>query len=67
MLSETRQKTANKPKSTISVYLKGIPVKTVHKKMQTYRRKISVERNEDFTLDEAYREWMIESTQHLPE
>lgn len=52
-------------RKTVPVTIPDVPI-GIHDFLKGYRRKIMADRNVDFTLMEAYREWLIETTRpHL--
>jgi len=50
------------PKSKVSMILRGIPG-SVHNKIKSYRRKVNSDRQADYTLSEAYVEFLKEKTE----
>lgn len=57
---EVKEKLEGK-KGTVTMYLKGIPVRA-HKKIIDYQRKINYERTKHYNLQDAYVEWLKETT-----
>lgn len=50
-----------KKRKTVGMAITSIPA-SVHNKMKKYRAKINYERGESYSLNEAYREFLIEKT-----
>ena len=55
-----------KDEKTITATVPDVPM-PVHRKLMRYKRKINLERNRDYTIMEAYTEYLIESTKEMPE
>jgi hypothetical protein len=55
-------KTAKKAKNTVSVLIEGVPL-WLHKRMKDYRKRINFERGKDFTLRQAYAEYLKDAAQ----
>lgn len=53
-------------KTSITATVPDVPM-DVHRKLMRYKRRINLERNKDYPIMEAYREFLIESTQNMPE
>ncbi len=60
MVTETKP-TKRVPKSKVSMTLRGIPG-SVHNKIKSYRREINSGRQTDYSLSEAYVEFLKEKT-----
>lgn len=57
-------KPAKKAKTTVSVLIEGVPL-WLHKRVKDYRKRINFERGKDFTLRQAYAEYLKEVTEKL--
>lgn len=58
MQSEVNEKSEQRTKTSVTI--PDVPITEVHEKIIEYRRQIMAKRNKDFTIMEAYREFLIE-------